>query len=69
MSDVVKVFGRVFVLRGIAAAYVSADEAQAEMDPSVAQFHALRANMGSSRCDFNLVQMSTSFGHIARSLA
>ena len=34
MSDVVEVFGGVLVLRRIAAAYVAADQAQAQMDPS-----------------------------------
>src|ERR1700730_9001935 len=43
MSGFAKVFGRVFVLRGIAAADVSAFEAHAQMNPLVAGLEAFLA--------------------------
>jgi hypothetical protein len=41
----VEVFGGVFVLRGVATAYVAAFEAGAEMDPGVAEGDALLADV------------------------
>jgi sulfite reductase beta subunit-like hemoprotein len=55
----VKVFRRVLILRGVAAAHVAALQAQAQMHPAVAHFHALLANMNicSGYCD--LVEVRT----------
>jgi hypothetical protein len=52
-----EMLGGVCVLRGIAAAYVAALHAQAEMNPGVAHFYAFFAAVG-VRCHFaNLIQM------------
>jgi len=59
--DGVKVLGCVFILRGVAAADVSAGEAKTQMNPAIAGFQALLATLG-SRCDFvDLVQMGAGF--------
>jgi len=48
-----EVFGRVFVLRRIAAADVSAYQTKPQVDPGVAQFHTLSAdaNVGGPELD------------------
>jgi hypothetical protein len=51
-------FGRVFVLRGIATAHLPAFQAQPQMDPAVSHFYALFANMGVSAGESNLIEMS-----------
>ena len=57
MFGVVKMFGSVFVLRGIAAAHVSADQAQTQVDPLIAHFQAFFAAFGVRLNVLDLVQM------------
>jgi hypothetical protein len=45
MAGRLEVFGRVFVFRGIAAAHVSAGQAEPQVNPRVPQFHTLFANV------------------------
>src|SRR5258708_1487330 len=44
MMRTMKMFCRMLILRRIAAAYVTATEAQSEMDPGVAHFHTFLAS-------------------------
>lgn len=61
----VKMFRGVFVLRRIAAAYVAASQAQAQMDPTVAHLEAFFAAFG-LRFDFaNLIEVRTAIGHVS----
>jgi hypothetical protein len=52
-----KMFGRVFVFRGIAAAHVTARQAQPQMDPRIARFQALFAAAGVGLHVVDLIQM------------
>jgi hypothetical protein len=52
-----KVFGRVLILRRIAAADVTARQTQAEMNPCISGLAALFANMGFRVCKPDLFQM------------
>src|SRR5580698_5098945 len=45
MSDMVEVLGRMLVLRGIAATDMAAYHAQTQVNPGIAHFHALFADM------------------------
>ena len=45
MRCFVKVFGGVFVLGRVAATNIAADEAHAQMDPGIAELHAILTNM------------------------
>jgi hypothetical protein len=54
----VKMFGGVLVLGRVAAAHMSADEAQAQMHPGVAHFDALFAHVRIRLFDLDLVQVS-----------
>jgi len=63
MRSVVEVFGGVFVLRRIAAAYVSARETEAKVNPGVAKFHALLADVGGGGSDFYLIQVLALLRH------
>jgi hypothetical protein len=66
---VVEMFGGVLVLRRIAAAYVSARETQAKVNPCVAKFHALLAHVGGGGSDFYLIQVLAFLRHFFPSLA
>jgi hypothetical protein len=57
MAGVLKVFGGVFVLRRIAAAYVSAGHAHAQVNPGVTKLDALFADMCARARDLNLIQV------------
>ena len=62
MFGVVKMFGCVLVLRGIAAANVTAFQAQAQMDPVVAHFEAFFATVGGVWSDLaDLIEMRADF--------
>jgi hypothetical protein len=67
MLRVMKVLGRMFVLRRIAAAHVAAFQAQSQMDPAIAHFQALlaAASVRSDRPD--LIEMRASC-HVLSSL-
>jgi hypothetical protein len=56
-----KMFSRVFVLGGIAAAYMPTRQAKPEVDPCISAFEALLAAMGMRLYISNLVQMVTLF--------
>jgi hypothetical protein len=57
VRDMVKVFGCMLVLRGIAAADVAAYHAQAQVNPGVAHFYALFADVCFGGGDFDLIEM------------
>jgi hypothetical protein len=63
MRGLVKMFGGVLVLGRIAATHVSAYHAQAQVNPSVAEFYALRANVGVGARDFDLIEMVAFLWH------
>jgi hypothetical protein len=58
-----KMLGGVFVLRGIAAADMSAGETESQMDPGIAHLQTFLATMSLRLHIVDLVKMST-FGHI-----
>ena len=58
-----KMFGRVLVLRGVAAADVSAGQTQAEMDPSVAHLQTFLTTVSMGLHIVDLVEVCA-FGHI-----
>ncbi len=64
MLSRMKMLGRVLVLRGIAAANVSTNQAFAEMNPGVSGLQTLFAAIGTG-CDlFDLVEMGTFRCHV-----
>ena len=63
MRCFVKVFGGVFVLGRVAAADVPADEAHAQMDPSIAELNAILTNMLVRFSYFDLIKVGTFFCH------
>jgi hypothetical protein len=65
MPGVVKVFGGVLVLGGIAAGDVATFHAQPQMDPGVAHLDALFADVNLGLSDFDLVEMCAGFSHNA----
>jgi hypothetical protein len=58
------VLGGMFVLGRVAAAHMSAFQAQPQMDPSVSKFDAFLTNMDLSVRDLDLVEMSASVRHL-----
>jgi hypothetical protein len=59
----VKMFGSMFVLRRIAAAYLSTDKTQPQMHPRVAHLNALLANMFGGLAKLDLVEVRAMFRH------
>jgi hypothetical protein len=59
MVNVAKMLGCMFVFGRVAATYVATLHAQAQVNPGVAELHALFANMYVSAGDFDLIQMLT----------
>jgi hypothetical protein len=59
MLACVEMFGRVFVLRGIAATHVAAFQTQPQMNPGVVHFQALLAAVGMRLHVLDLVEMGT----------
>jgi hypothetical protein len=57
MRAVMKVFGGVFVLGRIAASHVAANHTHTQVDPGVAGFHAIFADMLVGRPNLDLLQM------------
>jgi hypothetical protein len=55
----VKVLGGVLILRRITTAYVSALQAQTQVDPPVAEFHAFFANVCRAAGHADLIEMRT----------
>lgn len=60
----VKMFGGVLVLGGIAASCVSANHAHPQMHPGVAGFDAVLANVLIGGCNFDLIQMFAFAWHV-----
>jgi hypothetical protein len=63
MAAVLEVFGGVLVLRRIAAPHVPADHAHPQVNPGVAHFHALFADMRAGGGELDLIQMLAFLGH------
>lgn len=59
-----KVLGGMLVFGGVAAAHMAANQAKAEMHPSVAHFCAFAAFMGVRVFYFDLIQVSAILGHV-----
>jgi hypothetical protein len=59
----VKMLRGVFVLRGVAAANVTATQAQTQMRPSVAHFEAFFATLGLGFYFLNLIEVGAGIGH------
>ncbi len=59
----VEMFCRVLVLRGIAAADVAAFHAEAQVDPGVAGFDAVFADVSFGGGDLRVFEMTTFGGH------
>jgi hypothetical protein len=57
MMLVTEMLGGVLVLGRIAATNVSANHAQAEMNPRIPKLHALFANVFVGGCDLDLIEM------------
>lgn len=58
-----EMFGGVFILRRIAAADVSADQAQAQVHPAIAHGDAFGADVRGCGGDFDFVEMGALLGH------
>jgi hypothetical protein len=56
-------FGGVFIFGRIAAAYVSADKTEAQVDPGVAHFQAFAEDVDIGLFEFDLVQVGTFLRH------
>jgi hypothetical protein len=63
MFHFMEVLRRMFVLGRIAAAYVTAFQAQSKMDPAIAQLHALFANMDVGGFELYGIEMTALFRH------
>jgi hypothetical protein len=61
----VEVFGGVFVLRRIAAAYIPADHAHPQVNPGVAKFDALFTDVNVGRPELDLIQMFAFLCHLS----
>jgi len=59
----VEMLGGVFVLRGVAAANVTATQAQTQMHPTVAHFEAFFASLGLGFNFLNLIEVGAGIGH------
>jgi hypothetical protein len=65
MLSAMKVFGGVLVLGGIATADVAAFQAEPQMDPGVADFDAVFADVDFCVRDLNFAEMSAGCRHNA----
>jgi len=59
MFGLMKMFGRVLVFGGVAAAHVPADHAKAKVNPLVARLQALFAAVGVGPNILDLIEMGT----------
>jgi len=64
MFHFLEVLGRMLVFRRVAAAYVAAGEAQAQVHPSIAHLHAFFADTLAGCLDFDLIEVRASVMHI-----
>ena len=58
-----EMFGGVLVLRRVAAAHMSADETQAQVDPGIAELNALLTYVRGRRSDFDLIEVGACCRH------
>jgi hypothetical protein len=65
MVNLVKVLGRVLVLRRVAASHMAARQAQAQMYPRVPHLYAFFTNMRLGIVDFDLIEVGTLIFHDA----
>jgi hypothetical protein len=63
MLGVMEVLGGVFVLRGIAATHVPANQAQSQMYPGVAHLYALFAGVRVRGLELDLIHVRAGFRH------
>src|SRR5690348_4840200 len=63
VAGFMEVFGGMLVLGRIATAHVTTAQAQAQVDPCVANLHALFAHMLVGGLNFDLIQMIAALGH------
>lgn len=63
MTGGMKMLGRVFILRRIAATHVPADQTQAQMHPLVSGLETLLATRHAGRYLLNLIEMRALRGH------
>jgi hypothetical protein len=63
MRCFVKVFGGVFVLGRVAATDIAADKAHAQVDPGIAELHAILTNMLVRFSYFDLIKVSAFLCH------
>jgi len=59
----VEMFCGMFIFRGIAAAHMSAGQAEAQVHPTVANLYTLFAALGLWLHAANLIEMGTLIGH------
>jgi hypothetical protein len=59
MSCGLKMLGGVFILRAVAAAYVAATQAEAQLNPGIAQLKACLTAFGAGIHIFDLIHMRT----------
>jgi hypothetical protein len=57
MLRMMKMFGGMFIFRGIAASDITAYKAHAKMDPLISHFHAFVANVSCGFADFDLIEV------------
>ena len=63
MLRLVEMFSGVLVLRRVAAAHVSTDETQAQVDPGIAELNALLTNVRGRGSDFDLIEVGACCRH------
>lgn len=64
MLHLLEMLRRMLVFRRVAAAYVSADKTQSQVNPSVSHFHALFADVRFGCFNFDLIEVRASVVHI-----
>jgi hypothetical protein len=64
MLNFMEVLRGMFILRRVTAAHVPASQAEPQMYPGIAGFHALFAHVLAGLPDFDLVEMGALMSHI-----
>jgi hypothetical protein len=64
MARVMEMFRGVFVLRRIAASHIPADHAHPQVNPDVAEFHALFTHVGIGSPELDLIQVLAFLSHL-----
>jgi hypothetical protein len=63
MLSLVKMLGCMFVLGRVATTNMPTDEAHTQVDPRIAELHALLAHMYLGLSHFDLIKVGAFFGH------